>query len=226
MLLFTSLKIGDSAESLIFPFGKTLIWGVERFQRKSLKFAEHNLTMNCADCSTKKCRKNCTPYTEEIKEKIQGDDLETMRAASFVESHYYKQKTRIEEIALYAQKMGYHKLGLAFCIGLSQEAGKIQEIFKKGFEVASVCCKVCGIDKEEYNLEKIEPHTFEASCNPIGQAFVLEREGTDLNIVVGLCVGHDVLFYKHSAAPVTTLAVKDRVLAHNPLGAVYSAYYF
>jgi len=42
---------------------------------------------------------------------------------------------------------------------------------------------------------------------------------------VGLCVGHDMLFTRHSRAPVTTLVVKDRVLAHNPAGALYSGYY-
>ncbi len=62
-------------------------------------------------------------------------------------------------------------------------------------------------------------------CNPIGQALVLNKEKTDLNIILGLCIGHDILFTQHSAAPVTTLAVKDRVLAHNPLGALYSGYY-
>ena len=39
----------------------------------------------------------------------------------------------------------------------------------------------------------------------------LNKEETDLNILVGLCVGHDSLFYKYSKAPVTTLVVKDRV---------------
>ena len=60
-------------------------------------------------------------------------------------------------------------------------------------------------------------------CNPIGQAKLLNEAKTDLNIVLGLCVGHDTLFFKYSDAPVTVLAVKDRVLAHNPLGAVYTA---
>ena len=40
---------------------------------------------------------------------------------------------------------------------------------------------------------------------------------------MGLCVGHDSLFFRHSEAPVTVLAVKDRVLGHNPLAAVYLA---
>lgn len=182
--------------------------------------------MNCAECDTHECYygKNCTPYQGEITEKFTGEDLETMRTASFIESRYYKKKTRIEEIILYAQRMGYSKLGLAFCVGLSEEARKIQDILKKEFEIASVCCKVCGISKDDYTLEKIGDK-FEATCNPMGQAHILNEEKTDFNIVVGLCVGHDTLFYKHSQAPVTTFAVKDRVLAHNPLGAIYSAYY-
>ena len=46
-------------------------------------------------------------------------------------------------------------------------------------------------------------------------------------MVVGLCVGHDSLFYKYSKALCTTLITKDRVLAHNPAGALYQsrAYY-
>jgi uncharacterized metal-binding protein len=60
-------------------------------------------------------------------------------------------------------------------------------------------------------------------CNPIGQALLLNNENTDLNIILGLCVGHDSLFIKYSNAPVTVFAVKDRVLAHNPLGALYLA---
>jgi uncharacterized metal-binding protein len=34
-------------------------------------------------------------------------------------------------------------------------------------------------------------------------------------------VGHDTLFIKCSKAPVTVFAVKDRVLAHNPIAALY-----
>ena len=55
------------------------------------------------------------------------------------------------------------------------------------------------------------------------QARILNREGTDLNVIVGLCVGHDTLFIKHSEAPVTCLIVKDRVLAHNPAAALYAS---
>ena len=42
-------------------------------------------------------------------------------------------------------------------------------------------------------------------------------------MVMGLCVGHDSLFYKYSDALVTTLVTKDRVLGHNPVAALYQA---
>jgi uncharacterized metal-binding protein len=134
--------------------------------------------------------------------------------------------------------MGYKKLGVAFCIGLEKDAELLSTILSYYFEVSSACCKVCDIDKSYFALERlhnesaahekanaaIEPEG-EAMCNPIGQALVLNKEKTDLNIILGLCIGHDILFTQHSAAPVTTLAVKDRVLAHNPLGALYAGYY-
>jgi len=127
--------------------------------------------------------------------------------------------------------MGYQKLGVAFCIGLAQEAATLCAILEQNFDVSSVCCKLCGIDKAYFGLERLhagavadEPKS-EAMCNPVGQAHILNKERTDLNIILGLCIGHDTVFTEYSEAPVTTLAVKDRVLAHNPLGAVYSNYY-
>ena len=61
------------------------------------------------------------------------------------------------------------------------------------------------------------------ACNPVLQAQLLNEAGTELNIVMGLCVGHDSLFYKHAKAVTTTLVVKDRVLVHNPVMALYTA---
>ena len=60
-------------------------------------------------------------------------------------------------------------------------------------------------------------------CNPIAQARLLNSQKTEFNIALGLCVGHDSMFYKYSEALVTTLVAKDRVLAHNPCGAIYCA---
>ena len=190
------------------------------------------MTMKCAGCKDKACvhGKDCTDSTEEAKAAYERDAevLKALRVATRIESRYYMQETRIEELIRYAQEMDYRKLGVAFCIGLEKEAELLTNILSCYFEVSSVCCKVCGIDKSYFELERLhndEEPEGEAMCNPIGQAIVLNREKTDLNIIVGLCIGHDILFTQYSAAPVTTFAVKDRVLAHNPLGALYSGYY-
>ena len=55
------------------------------------------------------------------------------------------------------------------------------------------------------------------------QAEVLNREKTELNVMVGLCLGHDILFIKYSKADVTPLIVKDRVTGHNPIAALYTS---
>jgi len=60
-------------------------------------------------------------------------------------------------------------------------------------------------------------------CSPIAQAMVLNEEKTDFNIMLGLCVGHDSLFMKYARAFCTVLVAKDRVLAHNPYAALYTA---
>jgi hypothetical protein len=62
----------------------------------------------------------------------------------------------------------------------------------------------------------------EPMCTPIAQAEVLNTEKVDLAILLGLCVGHDTLFLKYCHVPCTVLAVKDRVLGHNPLAAPVS----
>jgi len=134
-------------------------------------------------------------------------------------------KTRIVEICEFAKKMGYERLGLAFCVGLTKEARLVTEILEShGFEVVSVLCKAGRTSKELIGLEeseKIFQGSDEAMCNPIYQASLLNEEDSELNILLGLCVGHDSLLFKYAKAPTTVLAVKDRVTGHNPLAAIY-----
>jgi uncharacterized metal-binding protein len=140
-------------------------------------------------------------------------------------------KTRMEEIVEFSRKMKCRKLGLAFCIGLSKEASVVQEILRmKGFEVISILCKAGRTSKDRVGIkdeEKIFRGTEESMCNPIFQAKLFNEEKTDLNILLGLCVGHDSLFFKYAKAPTTVLAVKDRVTGHNPLAPIYlsTSYY-
>lgn len=136
-------------------------------------------------------------------------------------------KTRIVETCEFALKMGYKRLGLAFCLGLSEEAKTVEEILKGyGFEVVSICCKAGNTSKDIIGIsedEKIFKGTDEAMCNPIFQARALNHEKVDFNILLGLCVGHDTLFLQSTDIPTTVLAVKDRVTGHNPLAPIYQA---
>lgn len=121
-----------------------------------------------------------------------------------MESEGYCRWTRVEEIVALAKKLGFRKLGIATCISFVDLAHTLSAILEShGFEVASVACKNGGVPKEALGLrdaEKIRPGTHESMCNPISQAELLNRAGCELNIVLGLCVGHDSLFFRHSLA--------------------------
>jgi uncharacterized metal-binding protein len=154
-----------------------------------------------------------------------ADNRKILEVSSRIEGEHYMEWTRLEEIIGFAEQMGYTRIGLSHCVGLTNEARLLKDILDKKFHVAAVCCKFSGIDKKEYNLTQIRCDRYEAICNPIGQAMVLNGLKTDLNIIVGLCIGHDILFTKYSNAPVTTFIVKDRVTGHNPAVTLYSNYY-
>jgi uncharacterized metal-binding protein len=149
-------------------------------------------------------------------------------AAARAEASGYCKETRLEEVMGFARRLGTNRLGIAHCIGLIQEARLLQEILEVNhFIVFSVCCKAGSIPKEEIGLadaDKIHPGQFEALCNPIGQAKLLNEAATGLNIALGLCVGHDSIFFRHSEAPVTVLVAKDRVTGHNPIAAIYTSH--
>jgi uncharacterized metal-binding protein len=201
------------------------------------------MELRCARCGIQACREppgsvaypDFCPMADEAdalrEARAAYEDEETRRlalAAARTEADRYPLETRVEEVMSFARRIGVTKLGIASCVGLIREARLLQDIFEaNGFEVASVCCKVGSIPKEEIGLadeEKIHPGQFEALCSPIGQAKLLNAAGTGLNVLVGLCVGHDSLFFRHSEAPVTVLVAKDRVTGHNPAAVLYTSH--
>lgn len=186
---------------------------------------------DCASCENRVCREgvDCYDVAERVRRLYGEADplrMKLLRTAAKVEAEGYMRWPRALEIVRFAKEAGFSHLGVAFCVGLSEEAGTYVDLLKKYFEVSSLCCKVCGIAKNEFELPQIRPEEAEETmCSPLAQAELLNEAGTELNVVMGLCVGHDALFTRHSAAPVTTLIAKDRVLAHNPTGALYSQYW-
>jgi uncharacterized metal-binding protein len=175
-------------------------------------------------------------HNDAIKESIlvyeNEDERKLSTNAGIVEAAGYAEWPRLREIAEFAKLMGYKRLGLAYCVGLKDEALLISQ-FLEGlrFEVHSVNCKVgaipksdVGVPKEYQGISKTGYAIGYSTCNPVGQALVLEKAGTELNIILGLCVGHDTHFIKYSKVPITVLAAKDRALGHNPLAVLYSYY--
>lgn len=199
--------------------------------------------LNCAKCGAHPCYKgdleklpaNCPmrSYSEIYEE---AADIYRQSAGGMachsarVEAGGYGVWPRIREIMEFSRLAGFKKLGLAFCVGLRKEALEVNKILENnGFTVASVMCKTGSRPKEELGLrddEKVRPGQLEAMCNPVAQALLLNKEQTDLNVLLGLCVGHDTIFIKHAEAPITVLAVKDRATGHNPLAAIYATHYF
>jgi uncharacterized metal-binding protein len=99
---------------------------------------------------------------------------------------------------------------------VQQIAGIIRS---NGLNVRAVSCTVSGIPQNEVNPES---SFCTVSCNPIGQAMQMNSEKVDLVLMVGLCLGHDILFQREVKADCTTLVVKDRVHDHAPLKALES----
>ena len=169
----------------------------------------------CASCTLRSCQKgggdlpqNCPMRDPEFFDRLlerywseENHDFFVTSAA--IESAGYCRWPRLKEIVEFSRSMHYQKLGLAFCAALKKEAAVVERVLPEE-------CK-------------LQPGQFEAMCNPIAQAELLNSQDTQFNICLGLCVGHDSLFYQYSKALVTTLVVKDRVLAHNPVGAIHYA---
>ncbi len=193
----------------------------------------------CAKCGVLECRKekkehlplNCPMRQEEMVAEAMAEygkeeNQNFFITSTQIESAGYGLWTRMQETMEFCKRMGYQKVGIAFCVGLQQEAKILTKYLERnGLEVVSVICKTGGKDKTEVGVpeeSKLQPGSFETMCNPILQAKVLNDAQTKFNIILGLCVGHDSLFIRYSQAPVTTLVAKDRVLVHNPCAAIYA----
>jgi len=136
---------------------------------------------------------------------------------------------RAEEIIMLAKISGFKKLGLAFGMELQQEARLYTDILEKnGFEVVSVCSKAGGIPKEEIGItgdEKLHgPESEETMCSGLIMAELLNSENTDMNILMGLGVGQDTLFYKYAKAFTVPFVIMDRVYGGATMEGVYQCF--
>lgn len=196
------------------------------------------LVRSCIDCGTGNCNWEDSVFPEfcltthmdadilsDAMAEYEKEEIKKITiAAAEVEADNYCKMTRLEEIIEFAKKIEAKKIGIATCLGLLSESRILAKVLRShGFEVYGAGCKGGTQKKVDVGIpERCNAVGFNM-CNPILQAKILNAAKTDLNILMGLCVGHDSIFYKYSDALVTTLVAKDRVLGHNTVAALYQA---
>ena len=193
--------------------------------------------LSCVDCHVYHCHYQDSHYPEfclttnmdkatyqRAMDALNGEDNRVAVAAAQVECEGYGKRTRVEEVIQFAKKLGVKKLGIATCLGLIEESRTLTKILRiNGFEVYGVVCKCGATPKVEIGIPAACDAVGANMCNPVLQAELLNDAGTELNLIMGLCVGHDSLFIKHANALCTSVVTKDRVLGHNPAAALYTS---
>jgi uncharacterized metal-binding protein len=173
-------------------------------------------TIDCLACRERSCLDG-QPCSHELPAVSGGDSITYRRmleASADISAEPERRLCRLAELVYFCLEMDYRTIGVAYCVELTEPAEILTSVLRRFFEVVPVCCKICGPESSG-----------RGTGDPRLQAEVLNQAGADLNVVVGLCIGVDCAFTQASQAPVTTLFVKDRSLANNPIGAVYSEYY-
>ncbi|MEW5947691.1 MAG: DUF1847 domain-containing protein [bacterium] len=194
-------------------------------RRSGIDTAPQPDAVDCIRCVERTCLSGETcpdagPLVSDMPQ--DADTRKTLEVAEDVALEIERKLCRVAEVVYFAVGMEYKHLGMAFCIDMFREAEILTHLLRRFFTVTPVCCKFGGLTGDATGLPD---GPYNVVCNPAGQAEVLNRGGAELNLIVGLCVGCDVIFTRHSRVPVTTVFVKDRSLANNPVGALYSKYY-
>ena len=163
---------------------------------------------------------------ESKRQYLEPDDSRFHLAAAKVLKRGGYDWSRVQQCIEFARELGARKVGLAVCVGLIREGREFARFLDRaGFQVVSVACMVGGLKPQETGIPDEWVNPLGISCNPIAQAEIMNREGTELNFIYGLCVGHDTIFIKHSKAPVTYVVVKDMVTGNNPGAVLLSPYH-
>lgn len=179
------------------------------------------VTVDCIQCPEQSCLKGkrCPRYPATECQSTANMPV-AMEVATDIATEPERILCRVAELVYYCLGMEYKNLGVAFCTDLLSETQTLTSLLRRFFKVTPICCKIgCGAIKTLDSTEDVP-----SLCNPLALANVLNLAKTDINIIVGLCMGCDVTFTQYSIAPVTTLFVKDRLLANTPIAAIYSKY--
>jgi uncharacterized metal-binding protein len=173
------------------------------------------MIVECAECSAFMCRTGsvsaapvgCPMHGEfpKFADLYATDEAKrTAYESALIEAEGYCRWTRLQETAEFARRMGYTRLGIAYCPDMAREGRLVGEWLRRR------------------GLAAVLPNS-EDRCSPQEQAALFERASTELNVVGGMCAGHDSVFIRASHVPVTILIVRDTRLRHNPVAALYTS---
>jgi len=176
---------------------------------------ESSRPQDCLECLDRVCLvgEPCPHLTLTTSTGPDQASLKILEAAWDVALEKERTLCRLAELVYFALELGCRRLGVAFCEDLREPAHILVGVLRRFMEVVPVGCRVGSHPDRS------------GACNPSSAAAVLNSRKTDLNVLVGFCVGADSVFSRESNAPVTTIFVKDKSLANNPIGAVYSHYH-
>jgi uncharacterized metal-binding protein len=186
---------------------------------------------DCLRCDEKACRRGdpCPVLDRSILVEPSAEVNQLLDTSMDIAFEEERRLCRLAELVYFCLGMGYQRLGVAYCVDLEEAADILTGLLRRFFQVVPVCCKVGGLRVNDTAMDLGNPTNEEPAkaiaCNPLGQAAILNDAGTDFNVLVGLCIGVDSVFSKASEAPVTMIFVKDKSLANNPIGAIYSEHY-
>ena len=190
-------------------------------------------SFDCLKCANRVCLdgKTCDKSIGYIDRQLAPNSelLHMLEAATDIACEKERTLCRLSELIYFCLEMQYKRLGIAYCVDLEEPTEILVRLLRRFFTVYPVCCRVGGVTQMSPLHSDLKQHQKygieDTCCNPWGQAQILNQLGTDINVMVGLCMGADCVFMQGSLAPATGLFIKDKSLANNPIGAIYSEYY-
>ena len=175
--------------------------------------------MNCTQCEKRSCRDgiDCgNSKNDTIQKYLVPETRKISKSASLlIDNGRAGTLSRVEEVIEFIKTNNYKKVGVAYCYGFEKYARILSALLKQNkIKHSMVCCIIQGVSESEIDPGK---NSRSISCNPIGQADKLKKEGVDFIIEMALCLGHDILFHREIKCDFTVLVVKDRKHEHCPL---------
>jgi uncharacterized metal-binding protein len=173
------------------------------------------MSTECAKCKSFVCRvgradaiPECCPMNRDFPEFRRlystPDRQRLAHQSALVEALGYCRWTRLREISEFATRMEYERVGIGYCPDMAREAVLAATYFRD--QILDV---------------RLPPQKL--GCDPLGQARMFAQEGTQLNIIAGMCVPHEAIFIRTAQAPVTSLVARDERFSHNPAASLYTA---